>query len=146
MLYTLRVIAILFTALATIPAGAHLLSMASKLKLDQADYLASQRAYDGWSLLAIVVLGALLSTFALAIVLYREREPYLLATLAFLCIVGTQVIFWTFTFPANQATQNWTALPVDWETLRLQWEVSHAASAILNLAALTLLAVAAVKH
>ena len=146
MLYTLRVVAILFTALATIPAGAHLLSMASKLKLDQADYLASQRAYDGWSLLAIVVLGALLSTFALAIALYRKREPYLLAALAFLCIVGTQIIFWTFTFPANQATQNWTVLPVDWETLRLHWEASHAVSALLSLTALALLVAAAVKH
>lgn len=50
--------------------------------------------------------------------------------------MGTQVVFWTFTFPANQATENWTQLPENWEALRTQWEYSHAASAALNLAAL----------
>lgn len=43
---------------------------------------------------------------------------------------------WTFTFPANRATQNWTTLPENWMALRAQWEYSHAASAVLNLAAL----------
>jgi len=58
---------------------------------------------------------------------------------AFLCIAGTQVVFWTFTYPANQLTNNWTALPEDWMTLRKQWEYSHATSAVLNLLALTAL-------
>ena len=55
------------------------------------------------------------------------------------CIVGTQIIFWTFTFPANQQTNNWTTLPESWERLRTQWEYSHAASAVLNLLALIML-------
>jgi hypothetical protein len=57
----------------------------------------------------------------------------------FLCIAGTQVVFWTFTFPANQATGNWTMLPENWMALRAQWEYSHAASAVLNLIALVAL-------
>jgi len=36
----------------------------------------------------------------------------------------------------NQATQNWTVLPSNWAELRARWEYSHAASALLNLAAL----------
>ena len=56
--------------------------------------------------------------------------------LAFLAIVGTQVVFWTFTYPANRQTENWTTLPEDWQGLREQWEYSHAASAGLNLVAL----------
>jgi hypothetical protein len=51
------------------------------------------------------------------------------------------VIFYLFTFPANQATGNWTNLPENWQELRRQWEYSHAVSACLYfvaLAALTL--------
>jgi hypothetical protein len=145
MLYFLRAISLIFAAAALIPAGAHLFSMASKLRLDGAAYLASQRAYDGWNLFAIAVFGALLSTLALTIALYRAGETWLWAGLAFLCIVGTQAIFWSLTFPMNSATDNWTRLPPKWEFLRMQWEFSHAGSAILNAAALVLLILTTVK-
>ena len=60
----------------------------------------------------------------------------MLAVIALLCLAGTQAVFWTLTFPANQLTANWTVLPDNWAALRSQWEYSHAASALLNLAAL----------
>jgi hypothetical protein len=62
-----------------------------------------------------------------------------LTVIALLCIVGTQVVFWTFTFPTNQATANWSSLPPNWTELRAQWEYSHAVSAALNLVALVAL-------
>jgi hypothetical protein len=31
--------------------------------------------------------------------------------------------------PSNQATNNWTQIPANWEHLRWQWEVSHAVNA-----------------
>jgi hypothetical protein len=49
-------------------------------------------------------------------------------------------VFWTFTFPANQQTDNWTVLPENWTTLRMHWEYSHAAGAVLNLIAFIALA------
>ncbi len=135
----------MLAALALVPAGAHLLSMASKLRLGRVEYLASQRAYDGWNLLAVVVIGALLSSLSLTIALYRAGGSYLPAALAFLCIVGTQAIFWTFIFPANKATENWTALPEHWQLLRTQWEYGHAGSAVLNVLALVLLVLVSTK-
>ena len=145
MLYGLRVTSLLFAALALVPAGAHLFSMVSKLRLDAAGYLASQRAYDGWNLFAVVVIGALLATLGLTIALNRADRSWLLAAAAFACLAGTQIIFWSFTFPANAATQNWTMLPEGWEALRARWEYSHAASAILNAAALSLLVLDSTK-
>jgi hypothetical protein len=65
----------------------------------------------------------------------HDRSPFI----AFLCIAGTQVVFWTYTYPANQATNNWTMLPENWVELRRQWEYSHATSAALNLVALVTL-------
>jgi hypothetical protein len=77
-----------------------------------------------------------------------RREPRVLAAalLAFLCILGTQIVFWVFTQPANRATRNWTMLPGNWMQLRTYWEYSHAASAVLNLIALFALIYAAVSQ
>jgi hypothetical protein len=55
--------------------------------------------------------------------------------------VAAQVVFWTFTYPANQATNNWTVLPANWQDLRTQWEYSHATGAGLNFIALITLIV-----
>lgn len=138
----LRFTALLFAALALGPALAHLLELPNKVDLPREDYLIVQQIYRGWALLGIVVLGALLSTLTYAIAARRRRSEFLPALVAFLCIVGTQVVFWTFTYPANQATANWTILPDSWPALRTQWEYSHAASAALNLMAFIALAVA----
>lgn len=132
----LYVVAFVFVALALGPALAHLFALPNKIGLDKAQYFAVQQIYSGWALLGIVVFGALLSTLALAVALRRDRRPALWALVAFLCIAGTQIIFWSFTFPANQATVNWTEIPANWEALRARWEYSHAAGAILNLTAM----------
>jgi len=66
---------------------------------------------------------------------------FALAWVAFLCIAGTQLVFWTFTQPVNRVTGNWTFLPGDWSELRRRWEYSHVACALLNLAALVALVV-----
>ncbi len=132
-------IAFLFSALALGPALAHLFALPNKIGLPEAQYFIAQGVYRGWALLGIVVIGALLSTLALAIVLRAERGPMLWALVAFLCIAATQVIFWTWTYPANAATSNWTMVPPNWEALRTQWEYSHAASACFNVVAIVAL-------
>ncbi|MER9654214.1 hypothetical protein NKJ26_11955 [Mesorhizobium sp. M0152] len=144
-IHALRVISFIFVALAFIPSGAHLFAMFNKMKLDGPGYLAAQRAYDGWSLFGIVVLGALLSTAALAVLLYRTGGPFGLVVLAFVSIAATQLAFWTLTYPVNQMTRNWTVLPENWELLRRQWEYSHAVAAGLNALALLVLFMSALR-
>jgi hypothetical protein len=135
----LRFLALFFVALTLGPSLAHLLELPNKMDLSREDYLTVQQIYRGWALLGFVVAGALLSTAALTLrVRARPRElAWSLTALAFL-VVG-HAIFWVFTFPANQATANWTALPENWLALRSRWEYSHAAAAVLNLLALTAL-------
>ncbi len=82
----------------------------------------------------------------LTILVRKRPEEFALSLVAFLCIVGTQVVFWAFTFPGNQQTSNWTVLPENWETLRMRWEYSHAASAVLNLVAFIALAFSISRH
>jgi hypothetical protein len=132
-----RFASLLFCSLALAPTLAHLLELPNKMQLPRDEYLIVQQIYRGWALLAIVVGGALVSTFALLVISRHGRAAFAWALVAFLAIVGTQLVFWVFTYPTNQQTDNWTILPAaNWQELRSQWEYSHAASAGLNLAAL----------
>lgn len=135
-LKAVRFLALLLTALALAPALAHLLELPNKIGLSREEYLTVQQIYRGWALLGVVVIGALLANLVLAIMVRGKPKAFVPALVAFLGIAGTQVVFWTFTYPANRATSNWTMLPANWERLRAQWEYSHAVSAVLDLIAL----------
>jgi hypothetical protein len=134
-LKTIRFLALLFTALALAPALAHLLELLNKINLSREAYLTVQQIYRGWALLGFVVVGALLANLILTIMVRTKPKVFVLNLITFLCIVGAQVVFWMFTYPANQATSNWTMLPENWLHLRTQWEYSHAAGAVLNVIA-----------
>ena len=72
-----------------------------------------------------------------------DRRLRICAIVALLCLVGAQVLFWVFTYPANAATANWKVQPDNWEALRLQWEYSHAGGAVLQLVAMASLIIGA---
>lgn len=132
----MRFSSLLFTALALSAGLAHLFELPNKINLSKDDYLTVQQIYNGWALLGIVALGALLSILILTCLVRKQKKAFAFTLIALLCIVATQIIFWVFTYPANQQTNNWTILPVNWIELRKQWEYSHAMSAVLDLMAL----------
>lgn len=135
-----RLAALIFVALALVPAGAHLASLPNKITRAPDAYMVMQQAYRGWALFGIVIYGALLTTALNAIVVRRQRGPLWLSIGAFLLLAATQFIFWLFTYPANAATNNWTVVPDNLEGWRQQWEYSHAINAVLTFAAFVLLA------
>ena len=132
----LRILSVLFTALAMIFSGAHLFELPHKIGLSGGDYLTVQQIYRGWQFAGLVVVGEIVSIAALAFAVRHNRRVLMPTVIALLCVIGTQILFWTFNFPANRATDNWAMLPANWEVLRQRWEFAHAASAVLNLAAL----------
>ena len=87
-------------------------------------------------MLGIVQFGALAACLALTVALRNRGRPFLPVLLGFVLIAATLVIFFTWTYPANQATANWTAAPANWPELRAQWEYSHAVNAVLMFLAL----------
>ena len=129
-------VAIVFTALALVPAGAHLSELLNKIDLSQEEYFVVQSIYRGWALFGIVLFGALAANLILAVLLRRQRAPFWLAFLAFLLVAATVAIFFTWTYPTNQATSNWTVVPANWQELRTTWEYAHATNAVLTLIAL----------
>ena len=138
---TVWVVCLLLATLAMMPAAAHVLELPNKIGLSGIDYLTVQRLYRGWAVARLVVGAALVSMVFLLFMVRELPTAFALAWVAFLCLAGTQLVFWTFTQPVNRVTANWTFLPGDWSELRRRWEYSHAASAALNLAALVALIV-----
>lgn len=134
-LKTAQFFALVLTAAALIPGGAHLLALPNKIALPAEQYFVAQGAYRGWALLGIVLLGALIAQFSLAVLVFHQRRPFALAALAFVCLGVSLLIFFVWTYPANVATNNWTQIPADWETFRRHWEYSHAVNALLVFAA-----------
>ena len=137
---TVQLLSLLFVALCLIPAGAHLFELPNKLTLSDTDYLLVQRIYRGWWLFALAVFPALFFTALHAFAVRERRTRFIPALCAFLCMLATQAIFWTWTYPANRKTASWTQVPASFETLRAQWEYSHAAAACFALAGFALLA------
>ncbi len=142
----LSFLAVVLTALALVPGGAHLFALPNKIALPQDSYFIAQGIYRGWALLGIVLFAALLANLVCAIVSRSQPLPFRLSLGAFLCIAATLVIFFVWTYPANQATNNWTMVPPNWDSLRRQWEYSHAVNAMITFLALCLATASAVTR
>jgi hypothetical protein len=142
----LGVLALVFVAVCLAPAGAHLAEMPNKLALSAADYMVVQQIYRGWALFGIPIFTALALSLAYAIAVWRHPPARRLALLAFLALAATQAVFWTWTYPMNVLTQNWTVTPADLDAARRQWEYSHAVNAVITFAALVLVTLAVVRR
>jgi hypothetical protein len=141
----LQFFAIVLTALALVPGGAHLFELPNKIGLSPEHYYVVQSIYRGWALFGAVITAAIIVNLATALMLWGRGKPFWPSVAAGLILAGTLIIFFEWTYPANQATDNWTALPPDWEALRRQWEWSHAANAVLTFIALCCATVSAMK-
>lgn len=135
----LRFASVMLTAIAMAGGFAHLLELPRKIEMSREDYLTVQQIYRGWALLGIAVLAALLSSVLLAFTVRENSAELYLTLAAAVCIVISLIVFFTFTFPTNRQTANWTALPENWQRLRRRWEYSHAVGAALYFLALSLL-------
>jgi hypothetical protein len=128
--------AIVLLAFTLLPAAAHVFELPNKLALAPHDYLVAQSSYRGWALFGFVVAGAV-AVSALHAYLVKASPLALRWSLVVLaCLATAQIIFWTFTYPMNVLTDNWTAMPADLEAARRQWEFSHAAASVFDFAAL----------
>ena len=89
-LNVLRFASVMLTAVAMAAGFAHLLELPNKIGLSRDDYLTVQQIYRGWALLGIVVVGALVSTAALAVQVRRTPVEFYLTAAATLCIALTR--------------------------------------------------------
>ena len=135
LLRVLEFLALVLTAILLMPSGAHFFELPNKIGLVQDQYFIVQNIYRGWALFGAVILPALI---VIALLAWTARDDVFecrLAVLALLCIALSLVVFFTFVYPGNVATANWTSIPENWTTLRRNWEYGHAMSAILTFVA-----------
>lgn len=132
----LQFVAIMLIVASLVPGGAHLLELPNKMALDRERYFTVQQIYRGWALAAVPLLGALLSTLALAVLSRAQWLPFLFSTASFLLLLVTLVAFFIWIYPTNRATDDWTTAPDGWRALRSRWEYTHAVNAVITLAAL----------
>ena len=143
----IQFLAIMLTALALVPSGAHLAALANKRWRWRRQPTASpsRSTLDGLSS-ALFLFGAVAANLAHTIVLCRLGRSFGYALASFLLIAANLAIFFVWTFPTNQATNNWTVVPNNWNKLRLQWEYSHAANAMVTFAALVCVVIAVLRQ
>lgn len=139
-LEVLRFACLLLVAVSMAGGLAHVFSLPQKIDLSEDEYFTVQQVYRGWALLGIPLFGSLFGTVCLAALLHRRHKHFGLTAISAALLATGLVLFFSVTFPANQQTQNWTAVPENWEQLRRQWEYSHAAQAALVCAAFICLA------
>ena len=131
---TIQFLAVVLTALALLPGGAHLMALPAKIGMPEDPYFVAQQIYRGWAWAGVVIVLAIFANFAAAFLAHGRRRQ--LFTVAGSLIAATLALFFVWTYPANQATGNWTSVPENWEQLRTQWEYSHAVNAALTFLAL----------
>ena len=140
-------VALLASALLLGPALAHAFELPNKIGLPREEYFIVQKAYRGWNLFAWPLGGAGPGA-ARAPPSRRGRSGACWCSpfLPWPAWLAAQGVFWTFTYPTNVATANWTVSPDNWARLRLQWEFSHAAGAALQVLGLSLLFIAVLNR
>jgi hypothetical protein len=135
-----------FTGILLAASLSHLFALPNKINLSANEYLVAQHSYRGWALLGIAVILAIISVFVQLLLIKKQYPGFGFSLGALIMLLVSQVLFWMFTFPANQQTKNWTVLPDNWQQLRLKWEYSHAVGAILDLVAFFFLILSALKN
>ena len=139
-------VALLASALLLGPALAHAFELPAKINLPREEYFVVQQIYRGWAGFSVVLVVQVIALLTAAILARRERRVLVPTVLAILLVLGAQVLFWAYTYPANKATANWTVQPDNWFSLRQMWEYSHLAGAGLQLLAMACLIVAVMSR
>ena len=136
LLSLVQLAAIVLLTFTLLPSAAHLFELPNKLALAPHDYLIAQSSYRGWALFGFAVAGAFAASTLHAYLIKASHLALRWSLIVLTCLVTAQIIFWTFTYPMNVLTDNWTAMPADLEAARRQWEFSHAVASVFDFAAL----------
>lgn len=139
-------VAVVATGSALGGALSHLYELPNKIDISPEHYLIVQRNYDGWWQLGYVLAAQLVGLMVAPLFTTRDAWTGGWLLLALAGLIGAQVVFWLYTYPANAATSNWTVLPETWQVLRVRWEYSHAVGAIFQLVSFAALVVACLSR
>jgi hypothetical protein len=133
----LQFIALVLSAVALAPAGAHLFALPNKIHLGQNAYFIVRNIYRGRALFGIVLFANLIVATALAVKMSEQHGPFALVLTSLTCQVAALAIFFVFVYPGNVRPTT-GPLPANWQQLRWRWEIGHAIVGLAGFCALTL--------
>ena len=114
-----------------------MLARPNKIHLPADQYFTTQSVYLGCAVpTGTVLIAAIIVTLVYTIAMRAHAIAFSLSLTAFILTAATLAIFFIWTFPANQATTNWTVIPENWQALRKKWEFGHMLNAVLTFIAL----------
>src|SRR5262249_57612865 len=111
-LRVVQFLAVVLTALALVPGGAHVFALVNKINLGAEQYFIVENIYRGWALFGVVLIGALLADLALALMLRRRGgAAFVLALLGFCGVALTLAVFFLWTYPPIRRPQTGPPFP-----------------------------------
>jgi len=136
-----RLATIMLTALSVGTVLAHLLEMPAKMTYDGALWLTLLKTLYPpafGTIGAFFEVSAVISAAVLAVLVRYRKRTFGWALSGSLCLIAAHAAFWVWVAPVNAAMLPLTpeTLPPDWMGQRNQWEYTHAARAVLQIAAL----------
>jgi hypothetical protein len=145
LLRTLRFFGLMFTALSMGTALCHFLEMPGKMTLDGNQWLLFlQRTYHPLITFGVYFEVAAVFTVVILTIYLRRRMPAFAWTLiAALCLIAADASYWIWIEPIGKSLSTLAAkaLPPEWEEMRLQWEMTYAARAGVDILALACLVI-----
>ena len=67
-------LAVVLTALALLPGGAHLMALPAKIAMPEDPYFVAQQVYRGWAWAGVVIFLAIFANFAAAFLTHGRRR------------------------------------------------------------------------
>lgn len=137
LLRTWRFVSIYLTAITLSLTFCHLLEMPRKMQYGEALYMAVQHSlylYFAW-IGAFAEVSAVLFLVVLSFLVWKRKLASFLTLLATVCVGAGLAVWFAVVSPANAQMAQWSSvpLPTNWSDVRRQWELGHAASAVLDL-------------
>jgi hypothetical protein len=130
----LVVVALVGAAMAPTLGGA--LSLASGLQLQPDDYIMTQRADHSALLVGVLGLLALAGAGVHSFFVRGNAAAFAWSIVAVAGLAAAQIVFWSIAFPTISHTENWTVVPENFNSVRLQWEYAQAVAGVLCFGAL----------
>lgn len=139
-----RLISIVFVSLSMGPAMCHFLEMPAKLNYEGSLWLELlQTLYPPafGTIGAFFEVSAVITTIILVFLIRKNKAAFWYTLAGAGCMAFVHLIFWIWVAPINtvMAQVSPDSLPLNWSSLRDQWEYAHACRAILHIMALAFL-------
>jgi len=144
-----RMLTIILTALLVSLCFAHLWDLPARLGMTATSWLYAMKMHEPFvnasagPLLQIATVGA---AFVLLGMVRDDAKAFWWSLGAAIVLLVAFIVWWAFIYPVEMRLNNITpaSIPLNWETLRMQWESAQVARAALAITALCTLVISAI--